>query len=389
MRIQNQIVAFITVVIIALGACKSTDISYNVISLKKAKGVRNNAIMYFLPKTVIQTQVKLKRTINKKGEYSNYAKKYLDINNVITQNNEKWEIVEADFLTFPIIDSSKLFLIEHNDEAQDISIHLSKCGMLKSINSKNELFVGYVINDKINIIEKAFTKTTNKTLVKTKSIGFDEVALPKQVVNSRTISEKARILADKILTLREDRAATIVGDGYTKDMPDGASLAIMIENINKLEKQYLSLFKGKTITETYTYTFNFIPKEARNTTQKILFRFSQKKGIVEINDMDGKPVIIELNAVGNLKQVIGFNKSQEHLKRIAKIQNSKKGLHYIVPDIANVSLLLNDDKLAEKNILLSQFGVVQNLPAKYLNGKYAIDMNSELGSINKISKITK
>ena len=258
---------------------------------------------------------------------------------------------------------------------------MSKCGILKSINNSE-----FAVTHKKNIIEKAFSNTANKTLIKPINIDFDETPLPKQVINSRTDSEKARILSDKILTIREDRAATIVGDGYTKNLPNGATLSIMIENMNKLEKQYLSLFKGKTITETYTYNFDFVPQESRSLTQKILFRFTHQKGIVGTNNMDGKPVIIEINAASNLNQVVGFDKRQNHLRRVAKIQISKKGLHYIIPDIANVSLQLDNIELAKKNIILSQFGIIQKLPAKYLNGEYSIKMNPEFGSINKISK---
>ena len=390
MRITKNIATLIVTTLIVFSSCKTTEVSYNVINIKDAAGVRNHAVMYFLPKTVVRTTVKLKRTIQKKGAFSNYAKKYLNIENAIQEDSEKWEIIDVNFKTYPIIDSTKLFLIEHEEKTENIDIQLSKCGILKSFNLNNKLFADNVLNNEINDVSRKVNENTiNRILTIQDEINFDEVSVPKQVANSRALSEKAKILAEKILTLREDKAATIVGDGYTKNLPNGAALSIMIESMNKLEKQYLSLFKGKNKKEEYTYNFDFIPEEARDVTQKIIFRFSQQKGIVAINNMSGMPVIIELNASGNFKQVASFNKRQDHLKRVAKIEETKKGLHYIMPDIVKVKLLMDDNYLAEKDILLPQFGVVQYLPPKYLNGNYSIEMNSELGSIKSIKKITK
>ena len=383
----TKIITLITVILFMFNSCKTTDFSYNVINIKDAKGIRNNAIMYFLPKTVVKTQVKIKKTIQKKGLFSNYAKKHLNIENAIIKDNQIWEIVDVNFSTYPIIDSTKLYIIEHKKEVDYIDIQLSSCGVLKSINSNNKLSADLINKEVYN--EKIFQKSTIGILTKTKEINFNEVALPKQVVNSRTLSEKAKALSDIILTLREDRAATIVGDGYTKNIPNGASLSIMIDNMNKLEKQYLALFKGKTKEEEYTFSFDFIPQETRDLTQKILFRFSSKEGVVEKTNMDGVPIILELNASGNLKQVIGFDKRQEHLKRIARIDNNKKGLHYTVPDKVTAKLLMNNNYLAEKDILLSQFGVTQYLPSKYLNGNYSIVMNYKFGSIRSLKKTNK
>ncbi len=385
MKITKITVIFIIIGLLLLNACKSTEISYNVINIKDAKGIRNHTIMYFLPKTVIQTKVEIKRTVCKAGEYSKFAKKYLNIDNVIKKDNEKWEIVDINFSTYPVIDSSKLFLLEHNDN-QDISLKLTKCGILKTINDNNN---EYIIENNNNGIKNIYSENIIRTVVKPIHIYFDEIPLPKQVVNSTTVSEKARVLADKILTLREDKAVNIVGDGYSKNIPDEQALSIMIENINKLEKQYLSLFKGKTISKTYTYTFDFIPEGSRKITQKILFRFSHRKGIVPNNDMDGKPAIVEIRTKNNVNQIVTFDKKQSHLKRVAEIENLNKGFQYNIPDIVNVSLLFEDDKLSTKNILLAQFGVIQNLPNKYLNGNYAIKLNAEFGSINEIRKINK
>ncbi|MBN1251279.1 MAG: DUF4831 family protein [Bacteroidales bacterium] len=391
MKIIKKISILTLGIIISFSSCKTSDVSYNVININDAAGIRNHAIMYFLPKTVIKTEIKLKKIVYKSGPFAAYAKRYLDIDNAFLKDEVKWEVEDINFFTYPIADTSQIYLIEHEEIFEDIDVQFNSLGIIRNYNSNiydNEnLFVDFK-TDKQNLkANNFFTESTNRFLSKSEEINFDDVELPKQVVNEKSLSEKAKELAAKILTLREDRAATLVGDGYTEIVPEGGALAIMVENINRIEKEYLSFFIGKKAEETFIYNYDFIPQETREITQKILFRFSSTQGIVENNDMSGIPVIIELDAFRNLNQIKSFDKTQNHLKRVSKIKEQKKGLYYRIPDMVKVKLLINDNVLSEKNILVSQFGLIQNLPAKYLNGNYSIEFDSEFGSIFRIDKL--
>ena len=54
-----------------------------------------------------------------------------------------------------------------------------------------------------------------------------------------------------------------------------------------------------------------------------------------------------------------------------------------------VKLLIDEKVIAEKKVMLAQFGEVHPLNPVYLNGSYHIEFYPELGSIKQISKIKK
>ena len=52
-----------------------------------------------------------------------------------------------------------------------------------------------------------------------------------------------------------------------------------------------------------------------------------------------------------------------------------------------VKLIINEKVIAEKKVMLAQFGEVHPLNPAYLNGNYHIEFYPEYGSIRRISKI--
>lgn len=373
-----------------LSTCKTTELKLDVINLKDAQGIRHYSTIYSLPKTVIRVNLKVVRTSYKKGPYQKYADSYLGLSDVLDENKEKWKITGIEFETYAIADTNQVYLLETGDKMSKVELKLTDCGLLECINpSKGEISntedpkVDEYKSHKVNNLGSY----TNHKLVDSDEISFDDVPLPKSVLAKRSVSDQAAELASKILTLREDRAAILVGDGYTSAMPGGEALKTMIEKIDLIQEQYLSMFKGKVKKESFQYSFDYIPEDSRKITQSIVFRFSEEHGIVDMNDMSGKPMIFEIESYENLKRFEQFKKNQVYLKRAAKIKDTQNGLFYRIPEMGIVRLLANDDVLKEEKIKIAQFGAIHSLPAMYLDGNYVIELYPELGSLKSIRKI--
>jgi hypothetical protein len=377
----KTILVFIFAVL--LFACKTEEQSLNVINIEKLQGVHNYSTFYTLPKTVIRVNVEICRSISKKGPYSKYAKSLLDIDEIINKDEIKWEIKNIQFTSYPVPDTNNIYIIEDIGNIDNFGIALTPEGFINSINSENT-----------NIKDFQYGKTLNfnqdkEELSTTQMINFNDVPLLKEITSKKNTYERAKALAEKIYTLRDDRAAIIVGDGYTENMPDGIAMKEIIRELNKLEQKYLSMFVGKKIKKTYNYSFDFIPEIPKKTTQAIIFRFSEEHGVVPMNDVSGIPVIIEIESHQTVEKIIALNKRQEYLKRTGKIKENKSGLYYRIPEQVSVRLIKNDKILAEKNIILAQFGDVHHLNSKYLNGKFSIEYYPELGAVKKIEPLHK
>jgi len=339
-----------------------------------------------LPKTVVQVNIRFVQTISKEGPYSKYAKSLLGIENAISRDLVNWSIKKVDFETYAVPDTNHIYLIEQANSFNNIGLSLTACGLINSVNMPDAKDPKCLFKNKNNYAETLNYNPEEEQLNKTDVLNFTDVPVIKSVQAKKNLYERAKAMAEKIYTLREDRAAIIVGDGYTEAMPDGLALKEIIKNLNDLEQKYLSLFIGKQIAREYTYSFEFLPSTPKKITQAILFRFSTNKGVVSFNDVSGSPVIIEINSFQNISQIKKFNKRQEYLKRVAEQDEKEHGLYYRIPEMGIVKLLINEKVIAEKKLMLAQFGEVHPLDPVYLNGKYSIQFYPELGSIKQILK---
>jgi len=383
----NKYFIFLFTLSVIFFSCKTESQTLNVININRAQGVRHYSNLYALPKTVVRVNVNFTQTISKAGPFNKYAKSLLGIENVISRDLVQWTIDKIDFTTYPVPDTNHIYLIEQSGELNNISLSLTACGLINSVNALENNNKHFYAKSK-----KQYTGTLNynpeeEELNRTDVLDFNDVPVLKNIQEKKAVYEKAKAHAEKIYTLREDRAAIIVGDGYTEAMPDGLALKEIVQNLNKLEQKYLSLFVGKQLKREFTYSFDFVPSSPKKITQAILFRFSANKGIVSFNDVSGSPVIIEINSFQNINQIVKFNKKQEYLKRVAEIEENEHGLFYRIPEMSIVKLLIDEKVIAEKKVMLAQFGVVHPLSPEYLNGNYSIEFYPELGSIKQITKI--
>jgi hypothetical protein len=378
----KTILVFIFAVL--LFACKTEEQSLNVINIEKVQGIRNYSTLYTLPKTVIRVSVKICQTISKEGPYSKYAKSLLNIDKAIKKDAIKWSIKDIDFTTYPVPDTNNIYIIEHNEHLNNFGISLTSSGFISSVNARNSNRTDFLEKQDKQNTETLNFNPAEAELNTTQMINFNDVPLLKEITAKKSTYERAKALAEKIYTLRDDRAAIIVGDGYTENMPDGIAMEEIIRELNELEQKYLSMFVGKQIKRIYRYSFDFIPETPKKTTQAILFRFSDDRGVVQMNDVSGMPVIIEIESHQSVKKIIALNKRQDYLKRTGKVKETGNGLYYRIPEQVSIRLIANDEILAEKNIMLAQFGDVHPLSTQYLNGKYSIEYYPELGAIKSI-----
>ena len=386
----KQAFLFLAIISVLLFACKTKEQSLNIVNIEKFQATQNYSNIYFLPKTVIRVNVEISQTVSKQGPYAQYAKSLLNINNIIEKDDIEWDIENIEFVAYPVPDTNQIYLLEQNDFPGLFAVSLTPCGLISSVNNQNKEkdfdFLNYINEKKAGTLnfnpEESVLNTNNM-------INFNDVPLLKEITGKKTLYAQAQALAEKIYILRDDRAAIIVGDGYTENMPDGLAMKEIIKELNKLERKYLSMFVGKQIERTYHYSFDFVPEFPKKTTQAILFRFSNQRGIVPVNDVSGTPAIIEINSQQNMKKVAFLNKRQNYLQKTGKIEDYKKGLFYRIPEMVTARLLIDEHVLAEKKLMIAQFGQVHALSPQYLNGKYIIDFYPALGSIKSIRTVNK
>jgi hypothetical protein len=189
---------------------------------------------------------------------------------------------------------------------------------------------------------------------------FAKVPVTKTKSVYKSFEDKAEEAANFIFMIREKRFELLTGmaDFY----PEGKSLEVAINELNKLENDYLALFIGKRFTSNYSASFEFTPTETELTQPYILFRFSEDRGVLPPNDLRGRPIIVELDKKDQTKNLSYLMSDQ--INREGTVYKDK--LYYRIPNLVQVKVFDGNTILATRKVNIEQYGIIVPFPAMFL-----------------------
>jgi len=371
----NRILALFLFILIGLFSSDvySQDRVLPLADMKNYSG--NGGIYYYLPRTVIKVKVQLLKTDYYKGPYSAFAKKYLGSDDMIQYDFTKYEIGETEISYFTEADPDNVYFIEIKDvdskEDQDIIMNFVKCGMISAINNeswdapKSSTHISKEI-DKIIIKENENGRDDifNQFLISKYQDSFDTIIKIRTIDDTTTIEEEVLVpkiiektneqiaveLSQQLSRLRTDRSNLLVG--YQEVAYSRETLEFMYDQLDKMENDIIEMFLGTSILNEEYVTFSFTPESAFVGAEKVIFKFSDTKGILDKGSGEGESVKLSFNNSGISEKMSEFGLSN----------SSNEGYYYRYPVFTNISLSKGDSKLAEKRLPIEQFGNVLKLP---------------------------
>ncbi|SFD88463.1 DUF4831 family protein [Thermophagus xiamenensis] len=296
-------------------------------------------IYYHLPLTVINVEVTARQTTEKRGPYYRYSQRFLNLNDIITEDRTTWEIVDARIYTTGIPDPNRIFRITAQGNPSLAAVALTPDGILRGIN---------IDEPRQNGVQppKQFMGAMPEN-----DLSFDDVPFTEEQLIKTSSAATAEEVAAEIYRLRDARRRLLESDLETLP-PDNGAYERILNGINELENQYLSLFKGKKETFTVTKVFSIIPDTSMSGNQ-VLFRFSERKGFTDQLDLTGTPVYIEIESVSPIA-----NRSLN----LPDKQEQRTGLVYCKPSKAHIKIIDRTVLLTETDVLIGQFGSLHQLP---------------------------
>jgi hypothetical protein len=338
MKIKN---AYILLPLMFLVACTTTKTisKADYTPVKDTSSIQG--ILYNLPATAIKIKITAQKTVEKRGPYYRYSQRYLNLADIITEDRTSWEITNAQISIKGVPAPGRLFKISTEGTPAGAAVCLTPDGILKGLNLTEEK-------------EKQIT-VNNKT-IDINDISFDDIPFTEEQLIKTSSAATAEEVAAEIYRLRDSRRRLLESD-MQKLPPDNGAYQRILAGIDRMEKQYLSLFKGRKETQTVEKTFTFIPDVAA-PGNKILFRFSKQKGFTDIVDMTGTPVYIEIEtgSIGN-----------NSVPAVSTDTKERYGLVYCRPAKVNVKIIDRTVLLNEKTVLIGQYGTLHQLPLSILD----------------------
>ncbi|MCF8231458.1 MAG: DUF4831 family protein [Bacteroidales bacterium] len=338
------------------------------------KSLSSNGIYYSLPQTVVHVKLKVKKETFYAGPLADYADDFLGKDDVQTNDKTTYSIAEISLSTSTQPDPKQFFFVEFTPEELKENRHLimalDEAGMLKGFNTyppkgnkeqkksfvtsnatdtdKSGLFHYQAVDPRKEIKDTIIRMITVDTSIK-KDIQI------KTHYQNKTKEEMAREAAHRIQKIHQDRYYLAIG--YQETAYEEGTIKYMDKQLEKRQEEYRALFTGKTVTSFEEYSYDWIPESSsQNKSQTTLCKFSIHSGIRQPNSSIGRPLILQAENEQTTKDI------ETHATKIMNTNKEKKGIHYRVPDFAQVSVKYDDEKMVSRHMRINQFGIVSFAP---------------------------
>jgi len=338
---------------------------------------------YILPQTVLRVDVVVRADEQLKGPYAEYAAKFLGLEDVNNFDFATYSIenVEISIATEP--DPGQLYFVEmpsvDSKDLRTLKLKVDDSGYLLAANDLNQTMPAEP-KKTVEVVEfqnpfngrdlpefRISGNVTTKVDTIIRKVTVDTIEAEQRFYRARleekTTEQMAMEALLKIQQIRDSKYNLLTG--FQETPYESGTIKFMFDNLNKLENEYLDLFRGKSFSEYYHYTYYYVPDKKSMKNPVELFRFSTGSGVS--NGASGESVQIRFTANG-MEQIAG------------NYPESASGIAYRVPGFSMVEVDLNGDLLYKNRITINQFGVVKRLPSRKFNAEF----NPKTGGLKSI-----
>ena len=357
MKIFNLATRYLLLAAVYCALCIPTVAQTSVTPFDASKDYLNG-ITYSLPKNELNIVITARCTIEKPGPFYQYAERYLATKDIITINNETWQIDNIEIKSNAIADPNRTF-----------QVAIDSRGIANNITYIHDNIIAGINTTQLPAPNASTINNQHSTF--NNQLSFDYAKLNEDALVATSIPKMAEMVARQIYHIRESRTALLSAD--LDQIPDGEALKIMLENLNREETELLAFFIGKSTTYTVTKEYRIAPED--DLKQYVIARISTAEGLIDANNVIGEPIY--LNIEGTYYNAPLADPKQE---------KTPKGFYYNVPGKAKI-IVESPDLTTKATLPIAQFGYITHLNAAITNNKTTrITFNPELGTILKIEK---
>lgn len=319
-------------------------------------------LTYSLPSTTITLEVEAVQEKFYAGPYARYAEKYLGIK-AGQKDETSFQITQVKIAPYVEADQSRRYSVNVKKGTIDATfLKLSAEGLIAfaDANFADETIWRFPVKTQGDFSANGVTSnlssesTTLYRNDKKESI-YNKVSVQQNMVVEKSPEKRAAETADMILKLREKRLQIVTGD--TDATYSGEAMGAAIDELTRLEKEYLTLFIGYSEAQTQVKRFEIVPDVKRESQMYIAFRLSDTAGLVSADHMSGRPVVMEI-----MPQEFMQPKISEEEKLLAKGVEA----YYRIPAICTVKLIDSGNTIVQTRIPVYQLGQESSLPVNVI-----------------------
>lgn len=337
-------------------------ISQTRVEKKVAMKSNGYGVTYALPKTSLIVTAEVTKVTCKAGPYYKYAEKYLGVKDAVTNDHVYYELGKIYLENKGVPDEENTYTIEFKSKTVAPYVYLTEDGLMCSINAD---YTPAEANLKNTKHEAQAAETTDVTAVMTE-----------ELLMAGSVTRQAEVAAKQIYRLRESKMDIVSGEADNMP-PDGEAMKLVLQQLTDQEQALTTLFIGRRQRKTTFHEVRIVPQDDLN--KEVLFRFSEKLGVLDADDLGGQPVYLSLHATERVPEL--------DPKEAEKKEKMLKGIVYNVPGKARVEIETGTKKLYRGEVQIVQFGTREGLAPVMFEDKKApvkVFFYPETGAIKQI-----
>jgi hypothetical protein len=351
---------YIGFVVLFFWACSPVSKMY-VSNVSNISTLEDNSAVFSLPRSVLNISINAVKTTFTPGPYAAFADKYLAIKGVKDKPHEIWTLNEIVIHTTIENDPDFYYSVKFKNDPgafnEALTALVEKGLIVTPFYMQSNQPLAATLDGSSN--EIPFTDLSIKrNLVVEKETAYKrvlrdsiyvQVPFEKEEKKPKSLEMKAEEAANYIIKVRKRKFKMLTGQDDSIDIGPGVQAAI--EELNRIENEYISLFIGKTEQTEITKTFEYTPRPNKEQEQTVLFKFSETDGIVDPLNPKGRPVTLEIVNTNNTKIFDRFRPQES----IVNIQNT---IFYRLPETAKVRVKDGENVLIEGKAMVFQYGAM-------------------------------
>ena len=315
------------------------------------------ALVYALPKTVLSFEVEIEKTVEKPGVFYLYSQRYLATDRVVLEEKTSYRVKGVRMSTSTVPDLNRRFSIVPVPNTALSHLVVNNQGILCGVNVDIQQE-----DKKMNVYPKSFDSGI---------IAKNILPLTQEYMMAGSTAKLAEGAAKQIYDIRESRLNILMGE--MDQLPaDGEALKLMLNGLDRQERELTELFIGSVVTETSIHQVSITPD--KNQLEDVLFRLSANRGFVSKDDLSGAPYYYTI--------------SPEKIQLQApdpKAKPVKIGLQTVLPAQTTVTVTDGVKTLLENTLDIPQFGELVPLPESlFKSQKVKVQVDIETGRLLKV-----
>lgn len=320
-------------------------------------------LTYSLPKTSIALEVEAVQEKFYAGPYAKYAEKYLGIKP--RQSDETtFQLTEIKMTPYVEADQDRRYSLNVNKGKIDATfLKLSSAGLISfsDANFGEESIWRFPTKTEGDFASKGVTSnlTSESTTLyrnEKKESAYSKVSVQQNMVVEKSPEKRAAETADMILKIRQHRFQIVTGD--TDATYSGEAMGAAIDELTRLEQEYMTLFIGYSEYQTQRMRFEVIPEADRESQMYIAFRLSDDKGLVAADNLSGRPVVMEIVPQTFAEPEVAAVLDEKAVKPVE--------VYYRIPAMSAVRIINSGDVIMQARLPIYQLGRESSLPVNVI-----------------------